>query len=692
MKRVSILRRGGAVGLASALLAAATAFVVLGPAATPARADTDEPTLFDQRNSSDPEIQQCSDQGSGWAGLCMFTSNDLTSSGPWYYPMDKTYLYTLDTGLDPSVPGNWVDRGAIFNESDLVVPMGGTAAPVGQPGPFVPAGAKHLWAPTHTFFQGMHYLLVPDVTHVSDGPAPNVHTSSRIAIATSTSLFGPYAFQKTYNISVGAGAVSDYASDPAIFFRPLQPRQTTPTPYLVWADGDGDNCGGLSIAALNSNDITTLASTPQTITISGLAEAFGTSGPGCTTRPYLEGAALYWFSNGETGAGGNPFDGAYYLVFAVKPQGGTHGMSQEVIAYATASTLTSPFNFTYRGVIMEASQTEWTNQASIQKYGDHYIFAYHDGPQTTGNPAARKVRGACLTFSGGKINPVQRTLDGFARCMAVQGTVALRSRGNGKVVVAPPSGGTLSATNPNIGLWERFDIEPRNGGRFALRAHSNGKYVTINDTQDILRANVTDPNAAGEFALQFNGNGSVSIRNPFGGLVEPAGPSSDLVRSDIPFFNPHHGTEFDVVPLNGAFGLRTAFEERRFVTAPNESQSPLVASGGSGTTVAVAEAFGFSFETNGFGRARLQWAAPLPFVCAASPTSPLIPNKLVVEDCVTFTLLWNTDGTFSLQSAVTGGFVAAPPTWFGGPLIADRTVIGTWERFDLVSFGSGLVW
>ena len=74
----------------------------------------------------------------------------------------------------------------------------------------------------------------------------------------------------------------------------------------------------------------------------------------------------------------------------------------------------------------------------------------------------------------------------------------------------------------------------------------------------------------------------------------------------------------------------------------------------------------------------------------------LIAKKLLVEDCVTFTLLWNTDGTFSLQSAANGRFVAAPPTSFGGPLIADRLEIHpsetSWEKFDLVSAFSGVVW
>ena len=284
-------------------------------------------------------------------------------------------------------------------------------------------------APTHTSFQGNHYLLVPDV---SDITPPGVSTSSRIAIASSTNLFGGFTFQGTYPIN-------GYASDPAIFFRPQGGLEPAPTPFLVYADGDGENCGGLSIAQLSRDNITTMATTPQAITIDGLADVFGTTGKGCPAkgRPYLEGASLYWFTTAETGSANVGLGGDYYLVFAVKPEGGSHGKSQEVIAYATSSSATGPY--TYRGVIMEASSSEWTNQASIQKYGDHYMFAYHDGTPTNDLPA-RKVRGACLTFQRGRINPIQRTTDGFARCQAISGTIALRSVGNGNVVVAAPTG------------------------------------------------------------------------------------------------------------------------------------------------------------------------------------------------------------------------------------------------------------
>lgn len=672
MKRPPILRRGAA-GLAGALLAAA--IVVLAPTATPAQADTSELPLVSDRNNSDPDIQNCSDPATGWSGLCMFTSSDLGRPGQWWYPMDTTYLYTLDNGEDPSDPGNWQPRGndsqrpgAIFTESQITT---------NQPGGFVPAGAEHLWAPTYVQWQGQHALLVPDVEDIT---VPGVNLTSRIAVATSTSLFGGYAYTtKKYPIA-------GYASDPHVAIRP----GSNPTPFLVYADGDGDNCGGLSIVQLNGNDITTMVGAPQKITIEGLGQSLGGCDrkqpyfSGSTTDPYIEGPQIHYISPADSGSinGEN-----YYLIFSVQPRN-----SRQLIAYATASTITGTYH--YRGVIMAPGDSEFTNHASITKYLDRYIFAYHDGP---GGTPHRKARAACLTFHEGKISPIYRTPDGFARCMAIKDTIALRSRGNGQVVVAHPNGFSVSAANPNIGLWEKFDVIPRSSARISLRAHSNGKFLTANDSSGGLRANADDVDGAAEFALQFNANGSVSLGHPWGGFVAPTTSTGSLVNDNTPKV-PTVGQEFDVVPLNsGLFGLRTAFEEHRFVTATNGSQSPLVASGGAGTTVAPAEAFAFSFETSGYGRARLQWAAPLPFVCADNLLGdhehrPLIANKLFVEDCVTFTLLWNTDGTFSLQSAANGKFVAAPPTWFGGSLIADRDMIGTWERFDLVTAHNGVVW
>ena len=104
------------IGLVAAL-AAAAGVVAVGLTTTPAAADTTEPSIISFRNASDPDIHTCSDSATRWSGLCLYASNDLGTEGPWVYPMEKTFLYTLNEGLDPSDPANWVDRGVMLNET-----------------------------------------------------------------------------------------------------------------------------------------------------------------------------------------------------------------------------------------------------------------------------------------------------------------------------------------------------------------------------------------------------------------------------------------------------------------------------------------------------------------------------------------------------------------------------------------------
>jgi len=338
--------------------------------------------------------------------------------------MDKTYLYTLDNGKDPSNPGNWVGKGAVFDETKIDTAHGG----------FVPVGAEHLWAPTHFTAGGTHFLLVPDVADVT---SPGVSTTSEIAIATSTSLSGNYSFQGTY-------AINGYASDPAMF-REKPEYAPAYLNWLVYADGDGDNCGGISIAALNSGDnpTTVLATSPITFRDGG--QAIKAELGGCTRagkftgsvdRPYLEGASLYRFDGSIAEGSTDP----YYLIFAAKPSGGTHGASNEVIAYATASMPAGPY--TYRGIIMDASSTEWTNQASIAKFGDKYVFAYHDGTSCQANDSRDCSNGPRRSSPTG-VPPWSAPDRGRSSCRS--GTPTVRS--------ASRRGSTRSSSRRRAAAW-----------------------------------------------------------------------------------------------------------------------------------------------------------------------------------------------------------------------------------------------
>src|SRR6185369_5411665 len=120
--------------------------------------------------------------------------------------MDHTYLYTLRDGQDPSNPDNWQDRGAVLSESQYYRPTGFVDPNTSPNPPFT--HTQHLWAPTHFAWNNTNFLLVPDI---ADNSAE--HTSSKIGISTSASLFGPYTFQKTYNVPT-TGPNGGYASDP----------------------------------------------------------------------------------------------------------------------------------------------------------------------------------------------------------------------------------------------------------------------------------------------------------------------------------------------------------------------------------------------------------------------------------------------------------------------------------------------
>ena len=125
--------------------------------------------------------------------------------------------------------------------------------------------------------------------------------------------------------------------------------------------------------------------------------------------------------------------GPFLLVFAAKPTStpsgcaanlGQPNSANEVIAYATATSVTGPY--TYKGILMCGSSTEWTNQATLMPlrtlFGNDTAIAmyYHDGPAGNHN---RKVHAQCLPFGGGNFVATMRPVTAaqqpsFSSCMA----------------------------------------------------------------------------------------------------------------------------------------------------------------------------------------------------------------------------------------------------------------------------------
>jgi hypothetical protein len=345
-------------------------------------------------NSSDPELIQCPNSAGTGMTLCLFTSLDMGNqpvpSGQNYYPMNQTMLWRLKDGADASKPANWVNQGAVLQESSLTSRG-------------VPSGANHLWAPGVRYWNGKYYLYVPDVLDIND----ESH-SSRIFLFTTTTANGASGYAYVGRVSTPTAPNAGYASDPMLFV------DTHANPYLVYANGDNSNCGGLSIGLLSPTAMTTFAGAAHEITINGFS-GLGSLAAACTSgHPYLEGAALYHWT--EVGAPVTlPF--LYVLMFAAKPTSTPSGCStaNEVIAYATSSFADGPYD--YQGIIMCGSSSEWTNQASVVKHtanNGKYLFAWHDGGGTTHN---RRTHLLCLRWgTDGKVVPIARSSANLSNC------------------------------------------------------------------------------------------------------------------------------------------------------------------------------------------------------------------------------------------------------------------------------------
>jgi hypothetical protein len=161
--------------------------------------------------------------------------------------------------------------------------------------------------------------------------------------------------------------------------------------------------------------------TPTVDNISGWSDNLGTCNS-TVGRPYMEGAALYSWD--QVGA---PYwvPWNYMLLFAAKPNAtDANGnpvpptgcsSTNEVIAYATSLSPEGPF--TYQGIVMCGSTTEWTNQVSIVQHPvipQKYLFAWHDGG---GTYHQRRTHLMCINWDAyGHIIRVGRSGNNLSNC------------------------------------------------------------------------------------------------------------------------------------------------------------------------------------------------------------------------------------------------------------------------------------
>jgi hypothetical protein len=531
--------------LGVAVVVAGLVAFALPPA--PAQADLTSSYLVSSTiNSSDPFTMPCSDSSFAWSGTCLYTSSDMGLTGlpAGSYPMHQTLLFTLTTGWDPSVQSNWIYRGPIFDESKIQV---GVTDQYGNPTGFVPPGANHLWAPTVAMGgDGNFYLFVPDV---SDDSATGVHTSSKIAVAVSTSALGPFQYLQTLGIAPSTNDPTAYASDPDVF------QTMEPATYVAYADGDFSNCGGISIAYLDGYHMQAVLSTSLQIQINGIGVLGNCNGTG---RPYLEGPQIYF-----TNTWGSGLPGPYLLMVAAKPdhvptecQGFAQPNSpNEVLAYATSDSPYGPY--TYQGVLMCGSSTEWTNQASLMPMNDdtgkqRIVLVYHDGPS---GPNNRKVHAECVYYGAGHFSMVTRTTNGFSTCMTNAGGVddnyvALRNSSTGLIVSAENAGSSpLVANRYAVGPWELFNVHPISSNVVTIQAQINSRWIRCDSPNYQLIANLSTnsqpTDARFTTAVSWDGISSNAFTSANGNRPIATG-TNNVLHANAPGSGP---TYFDILHL-----------------------------------------------------------------------------------------------------------------------------------------------
>jgi len=490
-----------------------------GAAVTGSVASTDMGGSFVTNNlGSDPHMIVCTDPSTGTSGYCLYTSQDMGQQYAYptanYYPMRDTKVYFSTNGYN-----GWVDKGTALTESTLDSWAGrrtdcvasGSSKVAKAPDIAPNCRAYHLWAPSAVKDGNTYYLFVPDVSDTRDSGTPNVHTSSRISVSSSSSPFGPFTYQGTVDSSSG------YMSDPDEAYDSLNNIR-----YLVWADGDFSNCGGFHSAKLNTDWRTIQSGTTQAITINGVGVLGNCGGTG---RPYMEGASIY------KNLSASSLPGLWTLVFAAKPSSvpnecttanagtGNANTDNEVIAWATAGTAQGPY--TYQGIIMCGSTTEWTNQATIGTLVPNAkkVIVYHDSPA---NVKQRKLHAECLYYGSGHIAAVYRQAPdaayGFNDCMTsglggswlYKGLWAQDPAFPTKAPIMSVDGGgagEVIAKRYAVGPWERYKLENVGGSTYVIRALSNGQLLcTPNSTTPIHPNCTSSSDVTAQFTYEATNN------------------------------------------------------------------------------------------------------------------------------------------------------------------------------------------
>jgi beta-glucosidase len=121
-----------------------------------------------------------------------------------------------------------------------------------------------------------------------------------------------------------------------------------------------------------------------------------------------------------------------------------------------------------------------------------------------------------------------------------------------------------------------------------------------------------------------------------------------------------------------------AHANSQYVTAESAGAQALIAN-----RAAIGPWEQFDEIDNGNGTIALRAHANSRYVTAAAGVS-LIASSTAIGQPESFRLIHNSDGSVSLQSVVNNNYVCAENAG-AAALIANRTAIGPWEEFDLIT-------
>lgn len=209
----------------------------------------------------------------------------------------------------------------------------------------------------------------------------------------------------------------------------------------------------------------------------------------------------------------------------------------------------------------------------------------------------------------------------------------------------------------------------------------------IQISQDQVRAVLNTNEAITYATLRYKaGNGSLksAVMTKINGIWQT---TIDYVRSDTTFRCYIMYKKPDNTTMRSPWKMRLgtansialkSMANGKYVSADNYGNSPLIAN----QSTSMARDY-FSLIENSDGTYSLRANVNGKYVCADDwGNAPLIANRSSINEWEKFELIINTDGSFSFKSIVSGKYVCADNDG-NSPLIANRTSISSWEKFVL---------